>query len=193
MGAAGSPRRNKPSAGAKSDLYSTKGIDASRLYEMATMVEYRNRYMPQMIHYQDDLFFLSVQVKALASVLSTEADPEYFKDRVLGDIAFLDGLLRSFGSMLSKNALLIDRTEYLKLLERTVRTYSGILEKLLGKEYPRAAAYEPEASRFRECLAAQRELLSALGGELSSSLAGDAETDHVSQDELSGLLREDTQ
>ncbi len=147
--------------------------------------------MPQMIHYQDDLFFLSVQVKALDSVLSTEADPEYFKDRVIGDIAFLDGQLRLFGSMLAKNLLLIDRTEYLKLLERAVRTYAGVLEKLIGREYPRAEAYAEEAKLFRERLAAQRELLSSLGGELSSSLSGDAETDHVSQDELSGLLRED--
>ncbi len=149
--------------------------------------------MPQMIHYQDDLFFLSTQVKALASVLSTEADPEYFKERVVGDIAFLDAQLRNFGSMLAKNALLIDRTEYLKLLERTIKAFSGILEKLVGNEYPRAEAYAMEAGEFRERLRAQRELLSALGGELSSSLAGDAETDHVSQDELSGLLREDTQ
>jgi hypothetical protein len=147
--------------------------------------------MPQMIHYQDDLFFLSVQVKSLDSVLSTEADPEYFRDRILGDIAFLDGTLRTFGTMLSQNALLIDRPEYLKLLERTIRSFAGILDKLVGSEYPRAEAYAPYAARLRESLTAQRALLYELEGQLSGSLSGEAETDHVSQDELSGLLRED--
>jgi hypothetical protein len=147
--------------------------------------------MPQMIHYQDDLFFLSVQVKSLDSVLSTEADPEYFRERVLADIAFLDRNLRTFGSMLSQNALLIDRPEYLKLLERAVRAFAGILDKLLGSGYPRAEAYAAQAAALRESLAAQRELLYALEGQLSTSLSDEAETDHVSQDELSGLLRED--
>jgi len=167
------------------------GIGASRLYAEAAKVEYRRSAMPQMIHYQDDLFFLSVQVKGLDSVLSTEADPEYFRDRVVGDLSFLDQALRTFGSMLAQNALLIDRPEYLKLLERTVRSFTGILEKLLGSEYPRSDAFEPYAPRLREALASQRALMSELDGQLSSSLSGEAETDHVSQDELSGLLRED--
>jgi hypothetical protein len=144
-----------------------------------------------MIHYQDDLFFLSVQVKSLDSVLSTEADPEYFLDRLVADLSFLDGALRNFGAMLVQNVLLIDRPEYLKLLERTVRSFAEILDKLIESKYPRAAAFAPRAQLLGEIRAAQRALLSELGGQLSSSLSGEAETDHVSQDELSGLLRED--
>jgi hypothetical protein len=170
-----------------------KGIDASRLYEEAAKVEYSLSAMPKMIHYQDDLFFLSVQVKSLDTVLSTEADPEYFRDRIVGDLGFLDGALRSFGSMLAQNALLIDRPEYLKLLERTVRSFAGILDKLLSSEYPRAEAFGAFAPRIREALASQKGLLAELDGQLSSSLSGEAETDHVSQDELSGLLAEDGQ
>jgi hypothetical protein len=149
--------------------------------------------MPQMIHYHDDLFFLSVYVKTLDAVLSTEADPEYFLDHIVGEIGFLDGAIKNFGSMLTGNTLLIDRSEYLKLLERTVRMFSLILEKLIGADYPRSDAFSQFASRFRETLLSQKQLLAELGGELSSALSGEVETDHVSQDELSGLLREEEQ
>lgn len=147
--------------------------------------------MPQMIHYHDDLFYVSMYVKSLDAVLSTEADPEFFLDHILAQIGFLDGAIRKIASMLRGNALLIDRSEYLKLLERTVRTFSRILEKLTGGDYPRSEAFAQHASRLRETLVSQKQLLAELGGELSAALSGDAETDHVSQDELSGLLRED--
>ena len=146
--------------------------------------------MSQMIHYQDDLFSLSVLVKSLDLILSTETDPDYFAERVGTDIVFLDRSLRAFGSLLEQNALLIERAEYLKLLERTVKSFVGVLDRLLGTGYPRSQAFASEAQRLGEAVAEQRALLRHLGGILSSSLSGEAETDLVSQDELSELLKE---
>jgi hypothetical protein len=143
-----------------------------------------------MIHYQDDLFSLSVLVKSLDLILSTETDPDYFAERVGTDIVFLDRSLRAFGSLLEQNTLLIERAEYLKLLERTVKSFVGVLDRLLGSGYPRSQAFAREAQRLGEAAAEQRALLMHLGGILSSSLSGEAETDLVSQDELSELLKE---
>ena len=146
--------------------------------------------MSQMIHYQDDLFSLSVLVKSLDLILSTETDPDYFAERVGTDIVFLDRRLRAFGSLLEQNTLLIERAEYLKLLERTVKSFVGVLDRLLGSGYPRSQAFAREGQRLVEAAAEQRALLRHLGGILSSSLSGEAETDLVSQDELSELLKE---
>jgi hypothetical protein len=146
--------------------------------------------MSQMIHYQDDLFSLSVLVKSLDLILSTETDPDYFAERVDADLAFLDRSLESFGGLLEQNTLLIERAEYLKLLERTVKTFLGVLGRLEGAGYPRAQAFAGDLARIAAVSADQRALLGRLGGLLDSSLAGDAETDIVSQDELSELLRE---
>lgn len=145
--------------------------------------------MPQMIHYQDDLFFLSVLVKALDAGLSSEADPEYFRERVAGDLFFLDGSLKSFRSLLAQNALLIDRPEYLKLLQRTSRSLIQILERLIGGNYPRAGAYASYRPQFEALVKEQSALLAELDGIIESSLSGQTETDLVSQDELSELLK----
>ena len=146
--------------------------------------------MPQMIHYQDDLFSLSVLVKSLDLVLSTETDPDYFAQRVESDIGFLDESLSAFGSLLTQNALLIERADYLKLLQRTVKAFIGVLERLSGSGYPRSAAFTSEAMRLEAVAKGQRMLLTELDELLRSSLAGDNETDLVSQDEMSELLRE---
>jgi hypothetical protein len=146
--------------------------------------------MSQMIHYQDDLFSLSVLVKSLDLILSTETDPDYFAERVESELGFLDKSLESFGSLLEQNSLLIERAEYLKLLERTVKTFIGVLGRLEGAGYPRAQAFLGAGSRVAAISGNQRALLGRLGGLLSSSLTGEAETDLVSQNELSELLRE---
>jgi hypothetical protein len=146
--------------------------------------------MPQMIHYQDDLFSLSVLVKSLDLILSTETDPDYFAERVGTDIEFLDRNLRVFGSLLEQNTLLIERVEYLKLLERTVKSFLGVLDRLSGSGYPRAQSFAGEGQRLGAAVAEQRALLRRLVEILRSSLAEDAETELVSQDELSELLKE---
>ena len=146
--------------------------------------------MPQMIHYQDDLFSLSVLVKSLDLILSTETDPDFFAQRVDSDIAFLDRSLRAFGSLLEQNTLLVERADYLKLLERTVKAFIGALDRLAGAGYPRAQAYAGDGQRVGFVASEQRALLGRLSELLRSSLTGDAETDLVSQDELSELLKE---
>jgi hypothetical protein len=146
--------------------------------------------MSQMIHYQDDLFSLSVLVKSLDLILSTETDPDFFAERVEADLDFLNGRLESFCLLLEQNSLLIERAEYLKLLERTVKTFIGVLGRLEGSGYPRAQAFAGDGSKISAVSANQHALLGRLSALLSSSLSGDAETDLVSQDEMSELLRE---
>lgn len=146
--------------------------------------------MPQMIHYQDDIFSLSVLIKSLDLLLSTETDPDFFADRVARDVEFLNGSLESFSSLLDQNTLLIERAEYIKLLERTVKAFIGVLDRLSGSGYPRAQDFVPDPQRLASIASRQRGLLGSLGEVLRSSLVGDAETDLVSQDELSELLKE---
>lgn len=143
-----------------------------------------------MIHYQDDLFSLSVLVRSLDLILSTETDPDYFAERVDGDIGFLDRSLMVFSSLLEQNTLLVERAEYLKLLERTVKAFIGVLDRLAGSGYPRAQSFAADSQRLGAASAEQRALLVRLNELLRSSLNGDAETDLVSQDELSELLKE---
>jgi hypothetical protein len=146
--------------------------------------------MPQKIHYQDNIFFLSVLIKALDSGLSTDADPEHFRDNVIGNLEFIGSSLGLFLGFLDQNVLLIDRAEYVKLLERTSRAYTVILEKLLAGSYLVASAYSSLRPRLVELQRAQQITHSKIDDLLSSTLGAEAGSDLVSEDELSELLRE---
>jgi hypothetical protein len=65
--------------------------------------------MTTKIHYDDNIFYLDSMVKTVKSGLSLDIDPEYFIDKVIEDILFLDSaLLRTFAS-LKANFYLIKR------------------------------------------------------------------------------------
>ncbi len=146
--------------------------------------------MSQMIHYQDDIYFLNVLIKALDQGLSVEADPEHFRERVAGELVFLDESIRTFHGLLLQNSLLIERAEYLKLLERTARAYAGVLERLVSGGYPGSEAYASQRQTLDALLVGQRRLFGELEELLSSTVEGVAEIDLVSQDEMSELLKE---
>lgn len=145
--------------------------------------------MSKMIHYQDDLFSISVLVRSLDLMLATEADPEYFSERVASELVFIAKSLSAFGELLEQNSLLIERAECLKLLQRNVKAFVGILDRLSGSGYPHAEAFSGGSPRLAELAAQQKALLAKLSEALSSSLSDDAETDLVSQDEMSELLK----
>ncbi|HUW41193.1 MAG TPA: hypothetical protein VMV90_09265 [Rectinemataceae bacterium] len=146
--------------------------------------------MPQIIHYQDDLFFLSVLIKALDSGLSTEADAEHFRGTVLGNIEFIGSSLGRFLELLEQNIVLIDRAEYAKLLERTARAYAIVLEKLLGGSYPAAEAYSGSRQQLLELDSTRKNAQSRLEALLAATMGDEGGSDLVSEDELSELLRE---
>lgn len=146
--------------------------------------------MPQIIHYLDNLFFLSVLLKSLDSGLSTEADGEHFRGLVLGNLEFLASSLNHYMGLLEQNIVLIDRAEYVKLLERSMRAYARVLERLLDHVYPTAAAYETERSRLESLAAAQRAARPRLEALLAQTMDAEGVSDLVSEDELSELLRE---
>lgn len=145
--------------------------------------------MPQKTHYSDDLFVLSTMVKGLDASLAVEVDPEYFRDKIAGNVFFIDTTIKTFSGLLEQNAHLIERAEYAKLLKRTSRSLMAVLKRLLeqgeGENQP-FAAYFPQ---FKAALEGQKKIEGELEAILGSSLDGGSETDHVSQDELSELLR----
>ena len=52
------------------------------------------------VHYEDNLFFLHSILRTLESGLRLDIDPEYFKDKILEDIFFIDAsLMRTFSAL----------------------------------------------------------------------------------------------
>lgn len=145
--------------------------------------------MAQKIHYRDDLFVLSTLAHALESALSIEADPEFFRERISGDIFFLDASIRAFRDILVQNSHLIERSDYLKLLEGISRGFGHSIDRLVTGNYPHAEAYASYEPQLRGIIEAQKSIAAEIRGVLDAESGMEMESDLVSEDELSELLR----
>tara|TARA_B100000614_G_scaffold140152_1_gene124594 strand:- start:994 stop:1485 length:492 start_codon:yes stop_codon:yes gene_type:complete len=85
--------------------------------------------MASKVHYEDNLFFLHSILRTVESGLRLDVDAEYFRDKVLEDVFFIDATLMRMFSSLKENPYLINRASYLRSLRRTVVAFSDFLEQ----------------------------------------------------------------
>ena len=145
--------------------------------------------MSQMIHYRDDLFLVSMSVKLLEAAFSLDADPEFWKEKAFADILFVDATSRGIASLLAKNHHLVDRDDYLRLLERCSLDFSRSLERFLSADSALAQSLGDQRQRISCIIVAQKELAQDLSDNLSGDqLAEGGDASIVSGDELARLL-----
>jgi hypothetical protein len=84
--------------------------------------------MKAKIHYEEDLFYLSLQMKGLREGLRLTIDADYFQYKFLADVRFIDDTLDKVLRTLKDNPNLIHRAEYLYNLVKV----EGVFMELLG-------------------------------------------------------------
>ena len=92
--------------------------------------------MTRRINYEDDIFSLALQVRCLHDTLKLEVDPEFFKERLLGDIAWIDATIGRLYASLRESSLFVKRQEHLKELQKLKRAFSSALDALVLKRAP---------------------------------------------------------
>lgn len=149
--------------------------------------------MTTKIHYEDNVFFLTSMIKTLKAGMSLDIDPEYFMDKVIEDIFFIDSALsRSFISLKS-NPYLIKRAEHLRSLLRAKKIYIDFLTDILESKISFSAHLQP----FLEKFTASRSEHIRDTGEIHAMLSeppaeNEADADIISSTEYRFLLEEDT-
>lgn len=145
--------------------------------------------MIKRIHFDDDLFFLQTMIKNIKDGLSLEIDLDYYADKIVEDIFFIDAILEKIFSALRENETLIRRTEYLKILSRTKKYFIEFLRILISKEIPLSVFFEPFSNKFSAIQAQHKkglqeinELLDVLENNLNEN------QDMISQEEFKFLF-----
>lgn len=149
--------------------------------------------MSQKIHYQDNIFFITILLKTLKDGLSLDIDSDFFLDKVLEDLDFIDSAIYRLTKELLSNERLIDRAEYLRETFGAEKQYSQLLSLLVNGEI----AFSKEMSAFSNRLSDLQDKHRALQQEIMETLHSGIlderdDVDVVSQDELSELLREES-
>lgn len=147
--------------------------------------------MKAKIHYEEDLFFLNLQMKWLREGLQLTVDPDYFQDKILADLRFVDATLDKILSTLKENPNLIRRAEYLYNLVKVEGSFIELLTSVLGGTGELQEALSP----YRDELLQRRESHDADVQEIRTLLKlvsqEDEREDVITADELTLLTRPD--
>ena len=109
--------------------------------------------MKNKIHFEENLFFLNLLMKGLREGLMLTIDPDYFQDKILADLRFVDATLDRIFSTLKENPNLIHRAEYLYQLVKVEATFGDLLGEVLegtGEIQEALAPYKDEFLQRRE-------------------------------------------
>jgi hypothetical protein len=142
-----------------------------------------------MIHYRDDLFLLSLHTKSLEAAFSLDADPEFWKEQVLKEIIFVDETIRAVADLLAKNHHLVDREDYLRLLERLSLDFARALDRFKSGSSLLSRSLADEGPRIHNITLGHQELAKNLALSLSENeSAENIDGSIVSDDEIAKLL-----
>jgi hypothetical protein len=146
--------------------------------------------MNRQINFGDTIFILNARIRMIRDLLILDADPEFFLDRTLSDVDFIDAALGALLRELIENTRLIDRNGQLHNLYETEGQFLGALWELANGSGTVSAASYP-ALREKLALIQERSL------ERQKTIRRDLIVEDspssepvVSPDELNELLRD---
>lgn len=87
--------------------------------------------MKEKVHYEENLFCISMRIKQISQQLNLNIAPEYFSEQIAKEILFLHKTLQLIFEDLTKNSFLINRKQYLYSLLKVKGLYNSMLKSYL--------------------------------------------------------------
>ena len=145
--------------------------------------------MARRINYEDDIFTLALHVRCLQDTLKLEIDAEFFLERILDDIAWLDSAIGLISRNLMSGSFFVKREEHLKELQKLRRAFSEALSGIIEKRVPFADSLEDRMSDLRSLREDQEKAIAEIRTLLSEAGSPAQEEEHiVSAEELKFLM-----
>jgi hypothetical protein len=144
--------------------------------------------MPEKIHYEDNIYFLTALVRALNDAVRLNVDADYFADKVLEDTLFIDTSIQRIHGSLKENGHLIRRNAYLHSVMKLKRAYGKLLEDLLATKDDFSTPFETMRPKLRRIAAAHFDDVKSIRAELRGADGVKLDRDMISLDELSFLM-----
>lgn len=147
--------------------------------------------MANKVNYDDNLFYLMTLTRTLGAGVQLDIDPDYYLEKTVEDIFFIDRTLERIHESLRLNAYLINRRELLRELMRAKRAFADLLDTVLAGD----PVFSEHLAPFRAKLAGARDQHVRDIADIQKSMSvGPTEDDDgtiVSQDEYRFLLQND--
>jgi hypothetical protein len=92
--------------------------------------------MTRRINFEDNIFMLNTRIRVIRDLLLLDVDSDFFLEKTLDDLEFIDNTLSSLLDNLSNNKRYIERDEQFHNLLETERFFSEVLDKIFSGDGP---------------------------------------------------------
>jgi len=144
--------------------------------------------MPEKIHYDDNIFFMTALIRTLDDSVKLSVDAEYFADKVLEDTLFIDTSIHKLYSSLKENSHLIRRDSYLHSIMKLKKAYGRLLDSLLSTNGAFASPFESMRPKLRRIAAGHLNDVKEIREGLDDVQSIKVDSDTISYDELNFLM-----
>ena len=90
--------------------------------------------MNKRINFEDSIFIVMMRLRMIRDVITLDADPELFLEKILDDIYFTDDVLRTLMGYLEENSRLTKRDELMEHLSEAELQFSRCIDGILNNK-----------------------------------------------------------
>ncbi|KGM42670.1 hypothetical protein S1OALGB6SA_1466 [Olavius algarvensis spirochete endosymbiont] len=144
--------------------------------------------MPEKTHYDDNILFLRSLIRTLHDAIRLNVDIEYFANKILEDILFINSSIEKIYDSLKKNSLLIRRNVYYHSIMKLKEAYVHFLNELHSTNGRFRKTFEHTRANFSLILENNLKDLQDIKDFIGGTEAGKVEGDAISRSELHYLM-----
>ncbi|OQX30067.1 MAG: hypothetical protein B0D92_00415 [Spirochaeta sp. LUC14_002_19_P3] len=124
--------------------------------------------MAEKIHYDDNIFFLTVMIQSLHDALQINIDAEYFAEKILEDSMFINTSIQKIYKTLTENRNLINAPSYLHSVMKAKVVYGRLIDAILHSEGDFSVIFKTKSSQLQQIAASHREDVQIIKEKLSN-------------------------
>ena len=113
--------------------------------------------MHQTIHFEDDLYFVNELINALEEGLNVKLDRQFFFDKIVEDIFFLDLTINKLAEALSENTQFVQVQQLMRTLQVAKLKFIELLGIILSGDSGMEDAFAPFDPKLRSLIDSHRE------------------------------------
>lgn len=144
--------------------------------------------MTEKIHYDDNIFYLTALITTVSDGLKLSIDPDYFSEKILEDVFFIDSAIQKAYGSLRSNTHLIKRNAYLHSIMKLKKAFSRLVEEILSLEGPFSDRMSQVFPKLRRSAAAHLKDVREIREQLKDLDGPKLDSDLISYSELNYLM-----
>ncbi|KGE73805.1 hypothetical protein [Spirochaeta lutea] len=145
--------------------------------------------MTSRIHFDDDVYLLQAMIQVLDEAMQLNIDPQFFLDKCIEDIFFIDSTLLRLYRTLKENTFLVKRTEYLRSITHCKKVFVTLLRGITMGKAAFSGALRPYYTKLNEAAEHQEHDIQEIESTILDSDNKNIEpSSAISQEEYAFLL-----